>query len=56
VNLFGKNVRQRAELLISLAHPSFREELLEHCVRARWFQRNERNATMMAAAASGERI
>ena len=41
VDLFGKSVRQRAELLISIAHPSFREQLFEHCLRARWFQRNE---------------
>jgi acyl-CoA hydrolase len=27
VNLHGKTVRQRAELLIGIAHPSFREEL-----------------------------
>jgi acyl-CoA hydrolase len=27
VNLHGKNLRQRAELLISIAHPKFREEL-----------------------------
>jgi len=27
VNLFGKNLRQRAEALIGIAHPGFREEL-----------------------------
>lgn len=27
VNLHGKNLRQRAELLISIAHPNFREQL-----------------------------
>lgn len=27
VNLYGKNLRQRAELLISIAHPSHREQL-----------------------------
>ena len=27
VNLFGRNLRQRAELLISIAHPAFRAEL-----------------------------
>jgi acyl-CoA hydrolase len=27
VNLFGRNVRQRAEALISIAHPSFRDSL-----------------------------
>jgi len=28
--LHGKNVRQRAEALIQIAHPRFREELIEH--------------------------
>jgi len=27
VNLFGKNIRERAKLLISIAHPQYREEL-----------------------------
>ena len=27
VNLFGRNLRERAELLIGIAHPDFREEL-----------------------------
>jgi acyl-CoA hydrolase len=27
VNLFGRNLRQRAELLITIAHPAFRREL-----------------------------
>lgn len=51
VDLFGRSVRERAELLIGIAHPSFRNELYEHCVRARWFQRNEVNAPAMANAA-----
>jgi len=52
VDLFGRSVRERAELLISVAHPSFREQLFEHCLRARWFQRNEaaRNETKGARA------
>jgi acyl-CoA hydrolase len=29
VNLFGKNLRERAEALISIAHPDFRQELEE---------------------------
>ena len=33
VDLFGKSVRERAELLIGIAHPSFRDELYEHCVK-----------------------
>ncbi len=48
VDLFGKSVRERAELLISIAHPSFREELFDHCLRARWFQRNDARNTSSA--------
>ena len=33
VNLFGRNLRQRAELLISIAHPSFRKELQREAAR-----------------------
>ncbi len=36
VNLHGKNIRQRAELLISIAHPKFRKELQEHCEKMKW--------------------
>jgi len=39
--LHGKNIRQRAEALIQIAHPKFRNELYEHCERMKWFQ-NER--------------
>ena len=38
--LHGRNVRQRAEALIQIAHPKFREELYRHCEEQRWFQRN----------------
>jgi acyl-CoA hydrolase len=27
VNLYGRTIKQRAELLISIAHPQFHEEL-----------------------------
>jgi len=37
--LHGKNIRQRAEALISIAHPKFRNELYEYCERAGWCQR-----------------
>ncbi|MDR3719266.1 MAG: acetyl-CoA hydrolase/transferase C-terminal domain-containing protein [Bryobacteraceae bacterium] len=35
VNLFGRNLRQRAELLITIAHPAFRSEL-EHAAARLW--------------------
>ncbi len=38
--LHGRNVRQRAEALIQIAHPKFREELYEYCELQRWFQRS----------------
>jgi 4-hydroxybutyrate CoA-transferase len=38
--LHGRTVRQRAEALIQIAHPKFRDELYEYCERQRWFQRN----------------
>ena len=51
VDLWGKSVRERAELLIGIAHPSFRAELYEHGENARWFQRNEVNRPALAKAA-----
>ena len=38
--LHGRTIRQRAELLIQIAHPKFRDELYDYCERQRWFQRN----------------
>lgn len=37
--LHGRSVRQRAEALIEIAHPKFREELYSYCEKARWLQR-----------------
>jgi acyl-CoA hydrolase len=37
--LHGKNIRQRAEALIQIAHPKFRKELTEYCERAKWLQK-----------------
>jgi len=34
VNLRGKNIRERAELLISIAHPKFRESLRKEAIEA----------------------
>jgi acyl-CoA hydrolase len=38
--LHGRNIRQRAEALIQIAHPKFREELGQYCEEQLWFQRN----------------
>jgi 4-hydroxybutyrate CoA-transferase len=38
--LHGKTIRQRAEALISIAHPKFRDSLFEYCERTKWLQRN----------------
>ena len=38
--LHGRTVRQRAQALIEIAHPKFRDELYEYCEQQRWFQRN----------------
>jgi acyl-CoA hydrolase len=38
--LHGRTVRQRAESLINIAHPQFRNDLYDYCERQRWFQRN----------------
>jgi len=37
--LHGKTIRQRAEALIEIAHPRFREELYSYCEKTRWLQR-----------------
>ncbi len=37
--LHGRSIRQRAEALIQIAHPKFREELYQYCEHTRWLQR-----------------
>jgi acyl-CoA hydrolase len=37
--LHGKTVRERAQALIEIAHPSFREELYEYCEKTKWLHR-----------------
>ena len=34
--LHGRSIRQRAEALIQIAHPDFRNQLYEYCERTRW--------------------
>lgn len=41
VNLHGKSVRQRAEMLIGIAHPKFRKELQEYCEKMKWTRAGE---------------
>ncbi len=38
--LHGRTIRQRAEALIQIAHPKFRNELYDYCEEQRWFRRN----------------
>jgi 4-hydroxybutyrate CoA-transferase len=37
--LHGRTIRQRAEALIQIAHPKFRDQLYDYCERTRWLQR-----------------
>lgn len=37
-DLYGKNLRQRARALITIAHPEFRAALEEECARIAWFK------------------
>jgi 4-hydroxybutyrate CoA-transferase len=39
--LHGRSIRQRAEALINIAHPQFRDELYAHCERTHWLRRPE---------------
>ena len=44
--LHGRNIRQRAEALIEIAHPKFREELYSYCEKTRWLQRPSLSETL----------
>jgi 4-hydroxybutyrate CoA-transferase len=37
--LHGKSIRERAQALIEIAHPKFRNELYEYCEKTKWLQR-----------------
>jgi acyl-CoA hydrolase len=37
--LHGKTIRQRAQALIEIAHPKFREELYDYCEKTKWLHR-----------------
>jgi acyl-CoA hydrolase len=51
--LHGKSIRERAEALIGIAHPSFRSELYEYCQKTRWLQRPRREAEELAGVTVG---
>ncbi|HKE09310.1 MAG TPA: acetyl-CoA hydrolase/transferase C-terminal domain-containing protein [Candidatus Acidoferrum sp.] len=44
--LHGRNIRQRAEALIEIAHPKFRDELYSYCEKTRWLQRPTLSGTL----------
>src|SRR5271169_4667745 len=46
--LHGKSIRERAQALINIAHPKFREELYEFCEKTRWLQRPLAGQTVVA--------
>ena len=37
--LHGKTIRQRAQALIDISHPKFREDLYQFCEKTKWLQR-----------------
>jgi 4-hydroxybutyrate CoA-transferase len=37
--IHGKSIRERAQALIEIAHPKFREELYKYCEETKWLQR-----------------
>ena len=46
--LHGRSIRQRAEALIQIAHPDFRDPLYEYCEKTKWLQRPDRAAELQA--------
>jgi len=43
--LHGKSIRERAQSLIEIAHPKFREELYAYCEQTNWLQRPQKMST-----------
>jgi acyl-CoA hydrolase len=46
--LHGKTIRQRAQALIDIAHPKYREELYQFCEKTGWLQRPSAAKTVVA--------
>ncbi|MFY9647201.1 MAG: acetyl-CoA hydrolase/transferase C-terminal domain-containing protein [Terriglobales bacterium] len=53
--LHGKTIRQRAQALIEIAHPDFREELYEYCEKTKWLHRPTVEAAEPAEAVESEK-
>jgi len=47
--LHGKSIRERAQALINIAHPKFREELYDFCEKTKWMQRPLAGQTVVTA-------
>jgi acyl-CoA hydrolase len=43
-NLHGKTIRERAQALIEIAHPKFREGLYDYCEKTKWLHRPQAEA------------
>jgi acyl-CoA hydrolase len=50
--LHGKTIRERAQALIEIAHPSFREELYEYCEKTKWLYRPKAASAQPSASAT----
>lgn len=48
-NLCGKSIRERALALISIAHPDFRDQLMEEAQRLRYLERDTRRSAIAKA-------
>jgi len=54
--LHGKSIRQRAQSLIEIAHPSFRNQLYEYCEKTKWLQNREAARTQPAVSNRGNQV
>ncbi|MCL6481337.1 MAG: 4-hydroxybutyrate CoA-transferase [Firmicutes bacterium] len=51
--LHGKSIRERAEALIQIAHPKFRDELYAYCEKTNWLRRPARTDFSVAHQEAG---
>ena len=51
--LHGKSIRERAEALIQIAHPKFRDTLYEYCEKTKWLQRPKNGLAKEMAGTRG---